>query len=130
MGKKIRYQSAVAAAIGVLASMLFSLIIDWEIVGGVALVVAPLLLVSVVLVFVLEAVSASYVVKLAAFVSPLVFVLANTVYAMWADSCDPIELIARFILEVYGVGLAVATVCLIALTQRAARRSKRSSKGR
>ena len=132
----MRCHSVVAATIGLVASMLYSLIIDWETVGGVALVVSSLFLVSVALVFVLEAVSASYVVKLAAFASPLIFVLATTVNAMWCDAqsiedsggCDGAGDVARFFLEAYVIGLAVAFVSVVALSRRAARRPERLSK--
>ncbi len=78
MRKTMLYQAAVAAVAGLIASLVFSIIIDWETVGGVALVVAPLFLVSVVLVFFLEVASASNMSKYIAFISPLVFPLGVT----------------------------------------------------
>jgi hypothetical protein len=127
MKKKISCQSAIAAVAGLVASMVFCLIHAWETVGGVALVVAPLFLVSVVLVFLLETASASRVLKHAAFVSPLAFILIVTFYAMWADAqaikntgvCDGGGGLALYLLEAYLVGLAIAYVCLIALDRKA-----------
>jgi hypothetical protein len=129
MRKKMLYQSAVAAAIGMVATVLFCLIIDREVVGGVAIVAAPLFFVSVVLVFILEAVSANNAVKLAAFVSPLILVVGATAYAMWVDAqaikntgvSDGSGDVARFMLKAYLVGLAIAFVCLVALAQRSGR---------
>lgn len=126
MAKTMTYQSAVAAVIGLIGSLVFSLLIDGEIVGGVALVVAPLLVTSVVLVFILEAVSANNGVKIAAFVSPLILVVGATAYAMWVELhavtatgvSDGGGDIARFMLKAYLVGLAIAFVCLIALARR------------
>ena len=72
------YYSATAAAIGLTVSVMFCLIMDRETVGGVALIVAPLFFVSVVLVCFFEVLSASKVVKYAAFVFPLALVLGAT----------------------------------------------------
>lgn len=125
MRKKILYQSVVAAVIGLIASVVFCLIVDRETVGGVALVVAPLFLVSIVLVCVLEVISASKMLKLAAFVPPLVLVVGATAYAMWVDAqamkntgvCDGSGDVARFMLKAYLVGLVIASVCLVALSR-------------
>jgi len=125
MSSKMRYPSAVAAAIGLVVSMLYSLIIDWEIVGAVALVGAPLFLMSVALVVLLEAVSASNTVKFAGFVAPLVLVLGFTVYTISVESCDPVEEIGWFVLQIYLVGLVPAYVSLVALSRRGARASKK-----
>ncbi len=123
MRKKMLYQSAVAAAIGLIASLMFCLIEDWEAVGLVV-VLAPLFLVSVVLVFLLEAASASRVLKYAAFASPLAFLLGATFYAMWGDGRgtkdpDGSGSLALFTLEAYLVGLIIAYICLIALDRKA-----------
>lgn len=120
------YQPVIAAAIGLIASVVFCLIMDRETVGGVAFVVAPLFLVSIVLVLVLEAVSANSVVKLGVFISPLVLAVGATAYAMWVDAqaikntgvSDGSGDVARFMLKAYLVGLVVASVCLVALVQR------------
>ncbi len=69
------------------------------------------------------AVSASNVVKYAAFVSPLVLVVGAAAYAMWVDAqaikntgvCDGSGDVAWFMLKAYLVGLVIACVCLIAL---------------
>ena len=126
MRKSVLYPLAVSAAIGLIASVVFCLIMAWETVGGVALVVAPLFLVSVVLVFFLEVVSTNKVVKYVAFVFPLALILGATAYAMWCDTqaikntgvCDGGGDIAQFVLTAYLVGLATACVCLIALDRR------------
>ena len=120
------YQSAVAAAIGLVASVVFCLIVSRETVGGVALVVAPLFFVSIVLVLVFEAASASTTAKLAALVSPLVLAVGATAYAIWIDAqaikntgvSDGSGDVARFMLKAYLVGLLVASVCLVVLARR------------
>lgn len=126
MRQKKLYQSAVAGAIGLVASVVFCLIMDCETVGGVALVVAPLFLVSIALVLGLEAASARTTAKLAAFVSPLVLAVGATAYAIWVDAeatkntgvSDGSGDVARFMLKVYLVGLVLASVCLVALARR------------
>ncbi len=126
MRRTMLYKSVVAAVAGLIASLVYSIIIDWETVGGVALVIAPLLLVSVVLVFFLEIASASNMAKYIAFISPLVFPLSVTAYAMWCDAqaikntgvCDGSGEFARFFLNAYLVGLVIASVSLVILTRR------------
>ena len=121
------YRSATAAAIGLIASSVFCLIINWEMLGGVILVVAPLFLVSVVLVFLLETVSASRAWKHVAFISPIAFILGATFYAMWSDAqaikdtgvCDGSGSVASYIFQAYLFGLAIAYICQIVLDRRA-----------
>lgn len=115
-----------AAVIGFFASVLFSMIIDWETVGGVAIVSTPLFVVSVVLVCALETVSANSIAKLTAFISPLFLAVGAAAYAMWVDAqaikstgvSDGSGDVVWFLLKAYLAGLAVASVCLVALVRR------------
>ena len=120
--KNILSSSIVSAVVGLIACVAYGLTVDLELIGAVLLVIGPPFFVSVAFVFILEAISANRVVKLAAFVSPLFVMIGITANAMWIDSqkvvSDGAGELSRFYLKTSLVGLAAASACLLVLMRR------------